>query len=62
MKHSLERSKSSNPVEISGSATQMKKSDRDELMELLEGMTPDEINAVKRVIEKFERKSKKVCD
>lgn len=56
MKHSLERSKSSNPVEISGSATQMKKSDRDELMELLEGMTPDEINAVKRVIEKFERK------
>ena len=55
MKHSLERSKSSSPVERPRSSEQMGKKDIDELMKLLEGMTPEEIIAVKRVIDKIER-------
>ena len=56
MKYSLERSKSSNSVEVSRNPNKMNKRDRDELMKLLQGMTPGEIDEVKRVIDKIERK------
>jgi len=45
MKHTMERSKSS---------SQMEKKDKDELTKLLEGMTPEEIREVKRIIDKIE--------
>ena len=45
MKHTMERSRSSG---------QMEKKDKDELTKLLEGMTPEEIREVKRIIDKIE--------
>jgi hypothetical protein len=47
MKYSVERSRNSN---------QMKKYDRDELLKLLEEMTPKEIIEVKSIIDKIEQK------
>ena len=40
-------------MERSRSSSQMKNKDRDELMNLLEGMTPEEILEIKRVIDKI---------
>ena len=50
MKHSLERSRNSR------SSNQMEKKDTDELMKLLEGISPEEILEVKRVIDKIEKR------
>ena len=47
MKHTMERSRSS---------SQMEEKDKDELMKLLEGMTPEEILEVKRVIDNIKTK------
>ena len=51
MKRLVERSQGSNPVELSKKTVQMDKKDKDELMKLLEGMTPEEILEVKRLID-----------
>ena len=54
MKRLVERSQGSNPVERSNKSVQMDKEDKDELMKLLEGMTPEEIQKVKRLIDKID--------
>mgnify|MGYP001161144014 CR=1 FL=1 len=54
MKRLVERSQGSNPVERSNKSAQMDKKDKDELMKLLEGMTPEEILEVKRLIDKLD--------
>ena len=54
MKRLVERSQGSNPVERSKKTVQMDKKDKDELMKLLEGMTPEEIFEVKRLIDNYD--------
>lgn len=54
MKRLVERSQGSNPVERSKKTVQMDKKDKDALMKLLEGMTPEEILEVKRLIDNFD--------
>jgi hypothetical protein len=46
-------------MERSRSSSQMKNKDRDELMNLLEGMTPEEILEIKRLIDKIEKRKDK---
>ena len=55
MKHTLERSKLSDPAAHPRSSNQMQKQDRDELIKLLKEMTPEEIVEVKRAIDEFEK-------
>tara|TARA_Y100000739_G_scaffold78136_1_gene66184 strand:- start:426 stop:593 length:168 start_codon:yes stop_codon:yes gene_type:complete len=54
MKRLVERSQGSNPMEHSNKSVQMDKKDKDDLMKILEGMTPEEILEVKRLIDKID--------
>ena len=54
MKRLVERSQGFKPMEHSNKSVQMDKKDKDELMKLLEGMTPEEILEVKRLIDNFD--------
>jgi len=53
VKHMVERSKGSGPVGVAkNKSTHMEEKDKAELKKLLEGLTPEEILEVKRLIEK----------
>ena len=58
MKRLVERSQGSNPVERSKSSPLMEKKDKDELLRLLEKMTPEEILEVKQIIDKQNQNDK----